>query len=162
MAGLVEQDIVGLHVAMHDAVAVRVAERVRDLPGDARGVAQRETVLLLEHLPERRPVEAPHDDVQDFVLVAPDFVDRHDVRVLEAGAGSRLAHEPLGESRRRRETEVEHLDGHVVPQRIVAHPEHRRESAFAQHVSNGKFLAEGFLEAATQRGEIERHDGRET
>src|SRR6184192_2483030 len=127
-----------------------------------RGIPQREALMLLEQLAERRSVEAAHDDVEDFVLVASDLVDRHDVGVLESRAGARLAHEPLGEPGRRRETQVEDLHCDVLALVLVADAEHGGEPAFAQDISDGKFFAEGFLEAATQRGEIERHGGRET
>jgi len=45
---------------------------------------------------------------------------------------------------------------------LVPDAEHGGEPAFAQDISDGKFFAEGFLEAATQRGDVERHGGRET
>src|SRR5438445_155281 len=139
-----------------------VGERVRDLPRDAGGIPQRQALMFFEQLAERRSVEAAHDDVEDFVLVASDLVDRHDVGVLESRAGARLAHEPLGEPGRGRETQVEDLHRDVLAQVLVADAEHGGEPAFAQDISDGKFFAEGFLEAATQRGEIERHGGRET
>src|SRR2546426_7944118 len=47
--------------------------------------AHREPPLLLEQLPERWAVDAPHDDVQHLVLVAADLVDRHDVRIYKVG-----------------------------------------------------------------------------
>src|SRR5439155_477833 len=82
VARAVEQDVVGLYIAVHDAVQVCVAQRVRHLPRDPGGIPQREALMLLEQLAERRSVEAAHDDVEDFVLVASDLVDRHDVGVL--------------------------------------------------------------------------------
>ncbi len=162
MAGAVEQDIVGLDVAVYDALAVCVAERVRDLARDPGRVDHGEAPIPLEQLPHRRAVDAAHDDVEDFVLVAADLVDRHDVRVLELPAGARLAHEALRQPGRRGQAQVEHLHGDVAVLRMVAHAEHGGEAAFAQQIPDRKFLAECFLEAATQRGEIERHGGRET
>src|SRR5439155_302435 len=60
VARAIEQDVVGLHVAVHDAVEVRVAECVGYLPRDAGGIPQREALMLLEQLAERRSVEAAH------------------------------------------------------------------------------------------------------
>ena len=34
----VQEDVLRLHVAMHDAVPMRVAKRVRDVPEDALGL----------------------------------------------------------------------------------------------------------------------------
>ena len=75
--------------------------------------------MFFEQLAERRSVEAAHDDVEDFILVASDLVDRHDVGVLESRAGARLAYEPLGEAGRRRETQVEDLHRDVKPDNIL-------------------------------------------
>ena len=92
VAAPVEQDVVGLDVAMHDLVAMRVRERIRDLPGDARRVADGKLLLRLEELAQRGTVDAPHDEVEDFFPPA-DLVDRHDVRMLEARHRLCFAHE---------------------------------------------------------------------
>ena len=44
---LLEQDVLGLDVAMDDAVRVGVAERVGDLAGDAERVVERELPLAI-------------------------------------------------------------------------------------------------------------------
>src|SRR5207302_10241176 len=58
----VDEDVVGLDVAVDDAAPVRVGERVGDLARDTRRVADRQAALLLQLLTYRRPVDAPHDD----------------------------------------------------------------------------------------------------
>jgi len=51
------QEVVALHVAVDDAVEVRVGRaRPRTCRAMRGGVAQREALLLLEQLAERRPV----------------------------------------------------------------------------------------------------------
>jgi len=112
-----------------------------------------------EEMPERRPVDAAHHDVQHFVLVAPDLEDRHDVRVDELSAGAGLAHESLGEGGRGGLPQVEHLHRDVAVLGLVPHAEDRGEAPLSEQIAHGKFLADGFLEAASQRGDIERHGG---
>jgi len=83
--------------------------------------------------------------------------------VLQVSDGARLAHEPLGQRGGRCETEVEDLDRHVAVERGVVNPKYGGEAAFAQEGADGKFVAQGLLQATTQRGEIQRtHGGRET
>src|SRR2546429_2640307 len=82
--------------------------------------------------------------------------------MFELPAGARLTHEALRQSGRRGQTQVEHLHRDVAVLRMVTHAEHGGEAAFAQQIPDGILLAESFLEAATQRAEIERHGGRET
>ena len=148
---------------MDDAAPVRVRERVGDLPRDARRVADRQAPLLLQQLAQRRPVDAPHDDVEHFVLETAHLVDGHDVGVLQVGDGARLAHEALGERGGGCETEVEDFDRHVAVERGVVNAKNGGEAAFAQEGTDGKFVAQGLLQATTERGEIQRaHGGRET
>jgi len=107
-------------------------------------------------------VDAPHDDVQHFVLVAADLVDRHDVGMLEPGDRTCLAHEADGERRGRREPEIHDLHRDVAARPMLPRAKHRGEPAFAQQVADGKFISQGLLQALAQRGDIEGHDGRET
>ena len=83
--------------------------------------------------------------------------------MLQVSDGARLAHEPLGERGGGRETEVEDLDCHVAVERGVVNSKDGGEAAFAQEGTDGKFVAQGLLQATTERGEIQRtHGGRET
>ena len=161
-AGAVQEDVVRLHVAVDDAQPVRVGEGVGHLARDPGGVADRKAVVLFEELAERRTVDAPHDDVQHLVLVASHFVDRYDAGVLELRDSARLAHEALGEHRRRRLAQIEHFDGDVAAQRAVAHAKHRGKAAFAQQGADAKFVPESQLETRAQCREIQRHGGGKT
>ncbi len=158
----VEQDVVGLHVAVDDSVLVSVAERIGDLSRDAGRVANREAMLLLEQMSERRAVDAAHHDVQHLVLVAPDLVDRDDVRMLELCAGARLAYEPVGERGRWGLAQIQHFHRDVTAGVLFPDAEHGCEPALAEQVPHSKFGSEGFLETLAQRVEVERHGGRET
>ncbi len=104
------QHVAGLHIPVHDSLAVRGAQRPghlrQDLP-DFRGV---ECSLGFEPLREASAVDVFHDQVWDALLQAVHAVDRHDVGMddsrrqlafpLEAGRSLGTA----GEHRR------EHLD----------------------------------------------------
>ena len=58
---LVEQDVLGLDVAVDHLVAVGVVERGGDLAGDGQGIGQRKLPLPLEPLPERAALHVGHD-----------------------------------------------------------------------------------------------------
>ncbi len=153
MAALVEQDVVRLDVAVHDVVAVRVGQRVGHLPRDARRVADRELLLRVEELAQRRAVDAAHDDVKDLLLPA-DLVDRHDVRMLEARDRLRFVQEALGDVVRRRELHVQHFHRDVAVQRVVVGAEHGREAPLTQQRANGKFRTKRLLQALLEGFEV--------
>ena len=60
MAAL-QQDVLGLHVAVHDAMAVRVLERIRDLAHQLHRVIHREATLTREPRAQRLAVDERHD-----------------------------------------------------------------------------------------------------
>ena len=146
MPALVEQDVVGLDVAVDDFVSVRVGERVGDLPGDAGRVPDREPPLGFEELAQGRAVDAPHDDVKDLLLPS-DLVNRHDVRMLEPRDGLRLAQEARGDRGRRRELHVQDLHRDITIQDVVMRPEHGGKAPLTQQGTNGKFLTKRLLQA---------------
>ena len=82
-----QHDVLGLQVAMHDSLAVRLVEGVGDV-GRVRSASQR-------HGPASRRARASrrrglHHQVVDFRCGA-DVVERADVRVIERGYGASLA-----------------------------------------------------------------------
>ena len=153
MAALVEQHVVRLDVAVHDVVAVRVRERVGDLARDPRGIADRQFLMAFQEVAQRRAVDAPHDDVKDF-LVPADLVDRHDVRMLEPGDGLRLAQKALGDSRGEGEVDVEDFDRDVAIQGVVAGAEDGRKAPLTQERAYCKFLSERLLQALLEGFEV--------
>ena len=94
-----EQDVVRLHVAVHDAAPVRVRERPRHLAQHARRVGGRKRTARAQSLAERLALDVAHDEEDEAARLA-DAMDRDDVRVREAGGRARLAHEPLARLRR--------------------------------------------------------------
>ena len=94
VAGFVEEEVSRLHVAVDDAVRVRVVECACRLLEPPERVRSRRTCFLGQALLERRAGDVLHDDVRTLVGLA-DVVDRDDVRVARhARCGARFARKP--------------------------------------------------------------------
>ena len=125
----VEQHVVRLHVAMHDALRMREtqgrgdrAQHGRDrllAPGD-RGMAQ-VAVRQVGHRVVRRTVAG-----------ATDFVDADDVRMFEAGDGARLVLEAHRHLVGAAAAEMHDLDRDRAIQRQLRREIHGRHAAFAK------------------------------
>ncbi len=79
-----EKDVARLDVAVDDAVAMGIAESLRDVGGDGGGPHRRERSLASDDRREGLPVDVLHDDEIRPLRLAP-VEDRHDVRVGEVG-----------------------------------------------------------------------------
>ena len=93
----IEQHVLRLDVAVHDAAVVRELQRVADLRDDAQRLRGRQPSRAL-HLPQVHAVDELHQQVVQAARLA-EVVDGDDVRVLKAREGARLAREALGEAR---------------------------------------------------------------
>ena len=85
-----EQHVLRLQVAVHDAVRVRVRQRVGELAHEAHRVGERKRALARQPRPQRLALDVRHHVVQQPVRLA-GVVDAEDVRVRQAGrrSGSR-------------------------------------------------------------------------
>ena len=104
-----QQDVVGLHVAVHEPLRMRVRERPRHLAQHARALGARERTARAHALRERLAVHERHH-IEDEALAILDRVDRDDVRVRELGREPRLAQEPITQPRLRRPLGRQQLD----------------------------------------------------
>ena len=95
----VQQDVLGLDVAMDDVVAVRVVERVGHLDGDAQRVVDRHGGAVREAVTQRLPLHHRHDEVE---VSRPLLPSRRGAGCAD-GSGVRRAESP-GESARGRAT----------------------------------------------------------
>ena len=108
VALLVEQDVPGLHVPVHDALTMRRRERGGHLVQDRRrSLAAR--AAPPEQVLDAAASEEPHDEIGGIRL-SPVVVERNDVRVLELGDDLRLALEAADEVRMVRELGRDRLD----------------------------------------------------
>ncbi len=90
-----EQDVLGLDVAVDHAITVGIVERVGHFTGDPHRFVDAELGLAVEFVAERLALDVGHDVVEKAVGGA-GVEQRQDVRVLEVGGGLDLDHEPLG------------------------------------------------------------------
>ena len=127
----VDDHVVGLDVAVDDAVSVRVSERGENLTrvGDSdRDWAQ---AARADELLQRAPLDVLHDDVVGAVVLAA-IEDRDDVRVGEAGCVCRLAPEALDELVVVRVPRVQDLDRDPASELLVLGEVHVGHAAAAE------------------------------
>ncbi len=108
---LFEQDVVRLHVPVHDASRVRVRESPSDLLHDAHRVVTGQWPCAAHALAERFTVHVAHDEEHETIGFL-DRVDRDDIRVGQAGCCPGLAEKALPEPRVLSEIGREELDRH--------------------------------------------------
>ena len=89
---VLEEDVLGLDVAVDDAAVVRVAERVGDLVGNAKDVGDRQRSVARQPVAEGLALDERHD-VEDKPVDLARIEEREDIRVAEVGRGGDLAQE---------------------------------------------------------------------
>ena len=94
-AAVVEQDVLGLDVAVDHAVPVGVVQRARPPRWRSGRLRDGELLLAVEPVAERFALDERHDVVEEAVGLAR-VEQRQDVRVLEVGRGLDLGQEALG------------------------------------------------------------------
>ena len=92
---VVQQDVVGLDVAVDDAVAVGVVECAGDFLGETDGVVDGELFLAGEPVTEGLALDEGHD-VEELAIGAAAVEQREDVGVLEIGGELDFLEEALG------------------------------------------------------------------
>ena len=117
-SAVIDDDVVGLEVAVDDALAVRGREGARDgqerLHGDGRG----EALLAAEDGAERLAVEQLHDDEGVALIGLAEVEDAHDRGVHQAGGGARLGEQAVAGAGGRA-IAADELDGDVDVERDV-------------------------------------------
>jgi hypothetical protein len=131
-----EHDVLGLHVPVHDPLAMRVVERGQDLQHDFGGRARGEQALRVQHVAQALAAHVLHHH-EVHPVDGPPVVDVDDVRVVETGRRARFAPEPFDEPRVSRERRVKDLDRDLALEHRVAgavHLAHPAGGDQPQHV----------------------------
>jgi hypothetical protein len=97
VAAPVEENVLGLDVAVDDAVVVGILERVADLRHDRQRLS-RSHAPGIQQLPKVDPVHVLHHKEEQPVRLA-EFMDGDDVRMIEFGQCFGLAGKSVGERR---------------------------------------------------------------
>ena len=140
-----QQDVRGLDVAVHDAVAMSVVERLGHFAGDPKRLVQAQLLLALQPLAQRLAGDERHDVIKEPAGLAR-VVQRQDVGVLQLGREPDLPQEPLDPDRARHFW-VDHLDrGRAVVFQVVREV-HGRHPATSELALDHVMAGEGGLQA---------------
>jgi hypothetical protein len=111
-----QHDVLGLHVAVHDALPVRGPHAHRRGVGDAQTAREREVAVFEERLRQRAPLEVLHDQIEAAVGELAEQVDVHQVGVVERRRHACLTLEAPHGVGVLGEVAVQDLDRHVALQ----------------------------------------------
>ena len=139
-----DEDVVGLHVAMDEAARVGVGQRPRSLAEDACRLMWRERSAVGDPLGERFAGNVRHDEV-DEALRFVDPMDRDDVGMGEARGHLRFANELLASFGQHRQLRRQHFDRDLARQPDLARQIHDAHAAAAELPLEGILAGEGGL-----------------
>jgi hypothetical protein len=133
-AGLRQHDVRRLQIAVHDAVPMRVLERVDDVDRVLKQLLDRQRSGE-QALAERLTLDVLHDQEWNAVVFA-EVVQRADVRVIHRGERAGLALESLLPCRIRAQVARQDFDGDRPIQTRVDRPVHLAHAAGAERRLN--------------------------
>ena len=118
-----DQQVAGLHVAVHDALLVRRVQRVGGLRQQRHRAGRGQPADAAERGGERVALDVLHHQERD-VLVAAEVVDVDHAGVVDGGHGPGLAAEPLGEAGFVQQRREQALDRDGTAQHLVGAAPH--------------------------------------
>ena len=140
---VVQQQVAGLDVAVHDAGGVRGVERLGGLAQPAQRGVVGEVAAGLEALAERAAAHQLHDHEHAAGVLA-DVVDRHDVRVRrEPRGGAGFALEALAGALVLGEVRGKHLDRDGAAEQLVMGLPDGRHPAVGEMADDAVALGQG-------------------
>ena len=128
---VLDEHVLGLDVAMNDAIAVRVRERREELERQGGGDLGRHRAALLQELAQGRAADELDDEVLLGLVGLADVEDLDDVRVAELGHRLRLGVEARDDLARIAQVGMDDLDGDLAPEAAIARAVHGRHPAVA-------------------------------
>jgi hypothetical protein len=158
--GRLEQDVVGLHIAVHDAASVGVREGPRHLAQYARRFRRRQRTARAESLTERLAFHVAHDEEDESARFA-DTMDGDDVRVREARRHARLPEESLARGGRLGEVRGQDLDGDVAVELYIARQVDDAHATTTELALEGVLTGQGGLQVEELWGRL-RHGMKNT
>ncbi len=147
-----QKDVVGFDVAVHDAVTVRVVQRLGYLAGEPDGVLDRQLHFAVQAVAQALALDVRHRVPEPACCLAR-VEHGQDVRVLEPGCRLDLAQEAI-RAEHRSEFGVEHLegDGPLVPE--VASEVHGRHAAAPEFLLEHVPVAQSSIEMVYGVGQL--------
>ena len=91
---VVEHDVLGLHIAVHHTLPVRVVERVRHLAREPQRLVDWKLAFPIESVAKRKSLDVRHDIVHQAIRFS-GVEQREDVRMRQLGSELDLAKEAL-------------------------------------------------------------------
>ncbi len=141
-----DHDVLGLHVAVDDALGVSLAQGAQDLPGDPHGARRIQRSLTGQEIIEGLALQVLHDQEQGPVVGLPEVDEANGVRVLEGGDGAGLFLEPRDLGEVVQEALVEDLERHGAPHGELLGPIHGPHPPPPQHAVDAVAPHEGRAE----------------
>lgn len=120
---VVDEDVLGLDVAMDHSLVMGLGQRGCRLAADAHHIRPRQPAMEPQEVPQRRPVHVLHDEEVPALMLA-DVEDGDDVGVLQPGDGSGFVFEGVAELPGGREAVIQDLHGDGAIEALVAGKPH--------------------------------------
>ena len=133
---MLDEHVLGLHVAMNDALRVRVDDAGEELEDDRGRDLWRHGSAFLENLPERRTAHQLDDEVLLGVLGRRDVEHLDDVRMPQLRDGLRLDCEAMRDLRVLAKVRVEDLDRDVAAEAPVVRAVHGGHASMTELVEH--------------------------
>ena len=144
--GLLEQDVLGLDIAMNHAPAMGVAKRLGQFGENADRLGRLEPALALDARGEGLAFDVAHDEVHESVVLAKGE-EGDDVRMGQLRRGACLAAKTLTKVGRLGAFGRKDLDRDEAVERGFTREVHRAHAPAAEQAFNKERIVDGGLEA---------------